>query len=274
MDHPQQTALSLCSGIGGLDLAWSAVTGGRTVGYVEREAYPASILLERMEDQALEPAPIWCGNFQDLDTTPFRGVDWVIAGLPCQPYSAAGRQLADADERAIWPACRTIIDEVGARFVFLENVRGAVRLMLPGILRDLASMGFDAEWCCVRASEVGASHQRGRLFVLAYMQGDREWGRGLSILQRQQREAHPDVIGGISSFPPNPDRRRAWSGVLEDSPDLAPALPQVRRMADGIPDWLDGAMRERSNRLRALGNAVVPLQGAYALQELIGRIQE
>ena len=67
----------------------------------EWEGYAASCLLARMEEQSLEPCPIWCGDLSGLNATPFRGlVDVLCAGLPCQPYSCAGKQQGVSDQRS------------------------------------------------------------------------------------------------------------------------------------------------------------------------------
>jgi len=123
-----------------------------------------------MEDEALDPAPIWCGDLADLDCAPFAGrVDLVTAGFPCQPWSVAGKREGKHDDRWIWPGIARIIREVRPGLVFLENVRGLVSGGgLEPVLGDLAGLGFDAEWTCLRASEVGAPHRRERVFVLAY----------------------------------------------------------------------------------------------------------
>jgi len=98
--------LDVCAGLGlfslGLHLADSRV---RTVGFVERQAYCAALLLARMEDASLDRAPVFCGRVEDLDGSDLRGqVDLLSAGYPCPPYSGAGKGLGDADHRAIWPA--------------------------------------------------------------------------------------------------------------------------------------------------------------------------
>jgi DNA (cytosine-5)-methyltransferase 1 len=140
----------------------------RVVGYVERDAYAASVLLARMEDASLEPAPVWCGNLEDLDPAPFFGVDLVTAGFPCQPWSAAGKRRGTDDERWIWPAIASLLRGVRPRLVFLENVRALIsRGGLGLVLADLADLGFDAEWAVLSAGEVGASQQRERVFILA-----------------------------------------------------------------------------------------------------------
>lgn len=180
-----------------LDIAAELALGCRTVGYVEREAFAAAILLARMEDKALEPAPVWCGNLEQFDAAAWRGaVDCVTAGFPCQPWSAAGKREGFSDERWIWPAIAGIIRESGAWLVCLENVPGLVSGRgLNRVLGDLAEMGFDAEWGCLTAASVGASHKRERIFIVAIRAGERSKLRQLSAGWREEewlREADAD----------------------------------------------------------------------------------
>ena len=197
MAHYPITVLSLCSGIGMLDegvsLGIEHLTGSRAVvvGFCERESYAASILMARMADSSLEPAPIFVGNFEDADWAQFHGaVDCVVAGFPCQPWSAAGKQEGTDDDRWLWPAIAGLISEIEPSIVFLENVLGLVSGGgLELVLSDLAALGFDAEWCSLAASEVGASHERERIFVLAQHQS-----RGRGIL-RQSSERR-GLVGG------------------------------------------------------------------------------
>jgi DNA (cytosine-5)-methyltransferase 1 len=165
--------LAICAGIGGLELGVGMALGGghRTVCYIEREAFAAAVLLARMDDQALERAPIW-DDLTTFDAGRWRGcVDIVSAGFPCQPWSVAGKRKGTKDDRWIWPAIVRIIREVEPLSVFVENVPGLYRHGLREVLSDLASLGFDAEWTDIRASEVGAPHRRERVFVLAYRDG-------------------------------------------------------------------------------------------------------
>lgn len=308
------TCLALCAGIGGLELGVRAAIGARTVGYVERDAYAAAVLLARMEGEALEPAPVWCGELEDLDCSVFAGVDLVTAGFPCQPFSVAGERRGLEDHRWLWPAVARIIREVGPRLVFLENVPGIVRHGLAHVLGDLAALGFDAEWGLFRASDVGAPHRRERWFCLAHtrrrgddeeQQESRPGGGGpavscevgedvadadrdglkrtrLQLLAGEPRGAVPDSPGtgetmgdadgarhegrgqtgpgGVPfAWPPGPDDTRAWAQVRLEA-QLA-----IRRMADGLPYRVD--------RLRCLGNAVVPAQAELAFRALAVRLE-
>lgn len=175
MDNPAFHILSICSGVGMLDEGFERALefhGRRTrvVAYVEREASAAAMLLARMEEQSLEPAPVWCGNIEDLplaDLDHLGRVDCVLGGIPCQPFSQAGKREGTEDERWLWPLMRDLAGRVGASWIGIENVGGFVRDGLAPVLHDLAESGWAAEWLHLSASEVGASHRRERIFLLA-----------------------------------------------------------------------------------------------------------
>lgn len=152
---------------------------GRVLGYVERDAYAASVLLARMESKALEPAPVWAGNLQDVRWEQFtEAVDILCAGFPCQPHSMAGSRKGIDDDRWIWPAIAECIRVVRPGLVLLENVSGLRSSggMAP-VLADLAALGFRIEWDSIRASDVGASHQRERVFILGVADAGNTQGR-------------------------------------------------------------------------------------------------
>jgi DNA (cytosine-5)-methyltransferase 1 len=180
--------LSLFSGGGGLDLGIRlAVPHSRVVGYVEREAYAASVLVARMETADLDPAPVW-DDVVAFDGRPWRGlVDCVAGGFPCQDISNAGqREGIEGSRSGLWLHFARIIREVQPQYVFVENVAALAVRGLDVVLADLASLWFDAEWGVLGADSVGAPHQRERLFILAHTRRDRE--------QRLQPE--PERRGG------------------------------------------------------------------------------
>lgn len=115
--------VSVCAGAGGLDLAVGlALPTARCVCYVEREAGAVAILASRMQDQSIHSAPVW-SDLRTFDGGPWRGVvDLVVAGIPCQGNSLAGKRQLERDERNLWPDLRRVLREVGCRFLFLENV--------------------------------------------------------------------------------------------------------------------------------------------------------
>jgi DNA (cytosine-5)-methyltransferase 1 len=165
--------LSLCSGAGGLDLGLAiAIPGYRAVGHVERETFAAATLVARMEDAALDHAPVW-DDVASFDGRPWRGaVDIVTAGYPCQPFSVAGKRRGADDPRHLWPHIARIIGEVEPPFVFLENVAHHLRLGFPEVASGLVGMGYRLAAGLFTAAEVGAPHKRERLFILAIREGD------------------------------------------------------------------------------------------------------
>lgn len=152
---------SLCTGYGGLDMAVQQVFGGTTAWVSDIDPGASQILKHRYPNTP---------NHGDLKTTDWAAVepvDILTGGYPCQPFSTAGKRKGTHDERHIWPWIADALRVLRPRHAIFENVAGHLRLGFDTVLADLARLGFDAQWCLVRASEVGAPHQRQRLFILA-----------------------------------------------------------------------------------------------------------
>jgi DNA (cytosine-5)-methyltransferase 1 len=202
-------ALHLCSGYGGFELGLRlAGIPARTVAHVERDTYAAATLVARMDDQALDQAPVW-SDLTTFDGAPWRGrVDLITAGFPCQPFSQAGQRRGVDDDRWLWPHIAGIVADVGPRYVFLENVPGLVHAGLPHVLADLTDLGFDAEWGLLSASAVGAPHRRERFWLLAYADGGR-----CEVVGQQPRSTRgwlgrdADGSGGADVGHPKGERR-------------------------------------------------------------------
>lgn len=160
--------LSLCSGAGGLELGLHAAEPrARAVCYVEREAYAAACLVARMEDAALDQAPVW-DDVASFDAAAWRGcVDIVTSGDPCQPNSVAGSRKGTGDDRWLLDRVLEIFDESGADTFFRENVAGNADGQLAVLVPALEGMGCHVAAGIFAAAEVGAGHRRERLFVLA-----------------------------------------------------------------------------------------------------------
>ena len=158
--------LALFAGAGG-GILGGKLLGWRTVCAVEWEAYPASVLCARQNDGLLPPFPIW-DDVQTFDGHPWRGiVDVISGGFPCQDISAAGKGAGiDGERSGMWGEMARIIREVRPRFVFVENSPMLTSRGLGRVLGDLAAMGFDARWGVLGAKDIGANHQRDRIWIV------------------------------------------------------------------------------------------------------------
>lgn len=115
------------------------------------------------------------GDLKTINWADVEPIDILTAGYPCQPFSHAGHRKGLEDERHIWPFIKEAISSLRPQFVILENVRGHLSLGFDQVLKDLTEIGYDARWQIVRASDVGAPHQRARLFTVAYP-NSKHWG--------------------------------------------------------------------------------------------------
>lgn len=160
--------LSLCSGYGGIELGLKRALGAINIlVHVEIEAFAVANLVNKMETGQMVPAPIWT-DIKTFDPKPFRDcVDILTGGYPCQPFSAAGKRNGEDDPRHLWPYIRSIIFYTRPRKVFFENVEGHLTLGISEVLEDLEKMGYRCEVGIFSAVEVGAPHQRKRVFILA-----------------------------------------------------------------------------------------------------------
>ena len=241
--------LDLFSGYGGITLALSKWV--RPIAYCEIDRYAQGILLSRISDNKLPNAPIW-DDVRTLDGRVFRGaVDIVYGGFPCQDISSAGfKKGLDGKRSALFFEIMRLADEIKPTFIFLENVQGIRKRGLNQVGFELAHRGYDCRWTIISASEVGALHLRRRWFLLAY--SDRNDGKkkfmadtDATRLQIRKKRKFGETNSISAEFP------CSW----ETEPD-------VGRVVDGCAFRVD--------RLKALGNGVVPLQAETAFKRLIG----
>ena len=242
--------LDLFSGIGGFSLGLERTGGFETVAFCEIEPYPRAVLKKHW------PKVPCYEDVRNLtaDTLARDGiaVDVICGGFPCQDISSAGLRLGMDGERSIlWQEVARLAGELHPRFIILENVSGLLGLGMGDVLRGLAGIGYDAEWHCIPAGHIGASHQRDRIWIIAYpSEGD---------------EASPVSIGipSITRWIASSIRETRGSAFCSHEGFSTIRLngePSLCGKDDGFSYSLV------NNGLMALGNAVVP-----QIPELIGR---
>ena len=239
------THISLCSGYGGIDIGLSRVCDGlRTIAYAEIEAFAIECLLARMEGGQLDSAPIW-SDIKSFPWESFSGkVDILSGGYPCQPFSSAGKRAGKEDPRHLWPWIADGIRIMRPRLCFFENVEGHISMGLSSVISDLEEMGYEVAWGIFSAAEVGAPHQRKRVFLFA----NSMCKRGQFSFKRKQ--STEQMFGSKSQT------WRTWK--------TWPIESTVCRSNDGSSNRVD--------RLRLLGNGVVPATAEKAFIELIKKL--
>jgi DNA (cytosine-5)-methyltransferase 1 len=292
--------LDLFSGIGGFSLGLERA-GMRTVAFCERDEFCRAVLAKHW------PGLPCFEDIHDLDADRLGGlgsIDLVCGGFPCQPFSVAGKQKAQEDDRHLWPAMREVIALARPTWVIGENVAGIVALALDDVLADLEGLGYATRTFVIPACAVGAHHRRDRVWIVANAVGDElrdESGRRRGAGGQGATEPGDDGAQGPVAdasghgLQGQCDRRDpgetpfhgprgtiAGTGSAADAhttsvlraafirnesngahdPTRCAWLPEsdVGRVADGVP--------RRVDRLRTLGNAVVP-QVVYELGRAI-----
>ena len=225
--------LDLFSGIGGFSLGLERA-GMQTVAFCEIEPYPRALLRKHWPN-----VPCY-DDIRTLTADRLRadGIvpNVICGGFPCQDISVAGGGAGiNEDTRSgLWSEYARLVGEIRPKFIIVENVSALLGRGLDRVLRDLAQIGYDAEWHCIPASALGAPHRRDRIWIVAYP--------GSTGLEGQW-----NVSGRIEQELRDACDNRGWL------PE-----PNVGRVANGVPS--------RSHRLKCLGNAVVP-----QIPEIIGR---
>ena len=241
--------LALFAGAGG-GILGGLLIGWRTVCAVEIEPYPRRILVQRQDDGHLSPFPIW-DDVRTFDGRPWRGiVDVVSGGFPCQDISAAGSRRGLAGARSgLWAEFARIIGEVQPEWAFIENSQHLRTRGLVTVLQDLASLRYDARWCVLGASDLGAPHQRKRMWIAAHAHGRRE--RNVAI---NEKVAGPPGVAGHSDAP---------GPAHSDGP--RPPIPRAHQWWPmSVAEGVDDGVAHRMERVRATGSGQVPSVAALA----------
>ncbi|WP_411102493.1 DNA cytosine methyltransferase [Streptomyces sp. cmx-4-9] len=221
------TNLSLCSGFGGLDLAVEQITGNKTLVYAENDKYAAQVMAARFP---------WATNLHDITKADWAAVaaqyqiHTLTAGFPCQGLSNAGLRKGLADARSgIWTNVAQAVRIIRPRLVFLENVAAIRSRGLGEVVAELAAIGYDARWTCVRAGDpaVGAPHPRDRWFLIAHPVAEdpdsaawrERWAAAPGEAEGRRARADTGGRGGVPAAAPTGDD----GVVLMSTPTVADA---------------------------------------------------
>lgn len=247
---------SLCTGYGGLDMAVEAYFEADMVWCAEIDKYASQLITARFNKPNL-------GDIKQIDWDTVEPIDILTAGYPCQPFSTAGQRKGTDDQRHIWPYIIKAISILRPRIVVLENVRGHLSLGFKDVLKDLAKNGYDARWQVVRASDVGAPHQRARLFIIAYPKGG--WSRIESSRISQSNpwpccssesvtntscKSRSETKEGFYSKPNNSDRKQnALTNTNSDTcKESRRADTELPTTSNGLQQWQDKGQARRKYR--------------------------
>ena len=234
------THVGLCAGYGGIELGLKRVIPNlRTVALCEIEAFAIANLVAKMEAGLMDPAPIW----PDLKTFPWQSfrdrVDILTGGYPCQPFSSAGKRAGKDDPRHLWPWIADGIASMRPSVCFFENVEGHISLGLSNVIEDLGRMGYRTTWGIFSATEVGAPHQRKRVFIMAHLFGSGLEGMLHDIAAQGREDAWRLASGcgklGGEVWPSRPgEHQHGWEPprVVGDSNCINRRLSSVGRVND------------------------------------------
>lgn len=253
------TVGSLFSGIGGFDLGLERA-GMKVIWQSEIDPFATKVLAKHWPEVPNH------GDIKRIQWGDIVPPDVICGGYPCQPFSTAGKRRGENDPRHLWPWVLESISRLRPKYAILENVRGHLSMGGVTVVGELANLGYRSEWRVISAASVGANHRRDRVFIVAYPDSS----PGELSLEQQIQEPNSH---GYGSDMANTNRQRLMevSSEVFSAERRESALggltlgrwwqfePNVGRMADGIPGRVD--------RLRALGNAVVP-----QVAEVVGRL--
>lgn len=267
--------LDLFSGIGGFSYAAERLVGGFTTKqFVEIDPYCCSVLSKHWPGVPIHD------DVQTF-TAPVGSFDVITAGFPCQDLSKAGKRAGLQGARSgLFYEVMRLAREIQPRFILLENVGNLLShangQTFQEILCEVASAGFDAEWACIPASDMGACHKRERVWIVAYS-SQLFSDVGSSGQPGKSAEHALPQLGDCDGPPTSHSSRHGLEGQERRRPHSASWSQTGIRRLD--PNWRgyvskpvlrrgDDGLSNRVDRLKALGNSIVPQVAAVALQRV------
>lgn len=240
---------SLFSGIGGIELGF-AREGFHTSWFVENNDYCQRVLRKHFPDRPI---------FSDIHAVDFKSVppvDILVGGFPCQDISHAGKRKGITGERSsLWKEYHRAIGEIRPRYAVIENVSNLTNIGLDVVLADLAQIGYDAEWVCLRASDFGALHRRERIFIIAYPNRDGESNSSFNEEKIQGELGETDVANSSSESSRMEEHRSGRQGRESTSASQS----KVVRQENGEIGSEGHSTRISSNTSRGNGETGKPI---------------
>lgn len=197
------TCVEICAGAGGQALGL-AMAGFIHVALVEYEKEYCNILkLNRPE------WPVICKDIRDFDGRPYKGVDLLAGGVPCPPFSVAGKQLGKDDERDLFPEAIRLIKEIEPKAIMLENVRGfldpAFETYRDHILSSIVELGYNVQIKLLNASDYGVPQLRPRVVIIGI--------RNDQSKEFRYPEEHPEITADVGTTLLDLMKANHWKGA-------------------------------------------------------------
>ena len=269
---------SLFSGIGGIELGFER-EGFETRWFVENNPYCQEVLKQHF------PKATIYGDITKLDFSKLEQVEVLTGGFPCQDISVAGYKMGikEGKRSSLWQYYKEAIRVLRPEYAVIENVPNLINLGLDTVLANLAEIGYNAEWFCLSASQVGAPHRRERIFIIAYPSSERRNGsrdnrEGRQLLQAQERSLEEDKqsrSGRLIGIDKNPEIRTAnatsqrFDGRSKEG--LGQKEDDAKVQGRGIQNFITNDWGERIQRFEQ--ETIQGKQG-FSWCKDVGRIEE
>jgi len=280
------SVLDLFSGIGGFSLGLESTGGFETIGFVENDKFCQKVLKKHWSNINIEE------DIRNVKGTNYKA-DVVTGGFPCQPFSVAGKRKSTEDDRYLWDEMLRVVKETKPRWVIGENVEGIVNindgLVLRQVLNDLENQGFQSQCIIIPASGVGAWHQRKRIWIMAYSDSNRHISeirrgngeeKGIPVQDREKDSTSRQSIGTSDVWQTNKEyvpnanikglerhrdeyelreAKQEKNFIWSSNDGTKKSWWQIESELCGVPNGVSYELdKDRSNRIKALGNSIVP----------------
>ena len=282
MQQIKLKVLDLFSGIGGFSLGLESTGHFKTIAFCEKDEFCQKVLQKNFKN-----IPI-IGDIRDVKGSKFKA-DVITGGFPCQSFSIAGKQKGKDDERYLWDEMFRVIKEVQPRWIIGENVSNLINIsngeILQGIHNDLESENYEVQTFNISASSQGAWHKRSRVWIVAAntkclgfskrskesekFKGEEASNKYINSNQRSQLSSTSNQVelSNTKSIRPQghelqhnlENGKKLTEQLCKTDIKKQPTWWETESKLFGIPNGICTTMdKNRANRIKALGNSIVP----------------